>query len=383
MAIRVRGIIALVLVVTSIFVSISTFLAQDAREGALARSLRSGRQYFRGEVEVGSEDILATDEAHLAVVAAPAKKRVTADETDPLSEEPKKPARPHAHHEVQASPVASQASTSTSHSAQPSDDIRLLIGVMSPFWASAKRQIIRNGYNRFPKDLPVDIVFVEGNMTNNNPENYDKVLEMQRTAVSWENQTYGDIMHVDCVENLEYGKTYEYLSKVGREFSNVYTHVMKTDDDSFVNIPGNPLYPTMRLIVALVEVLRAQKNQTHFYWGTTWREENRQHEEMWGSGYILSMDLIKWISEAEIPKHHTWGFEDYQVCYWLIEGGLDDNFVVNRTAFAGYPWPELGDRQYKQENDIKPFDRWTLVTHPLKEDFMWVDTAEYYLGLKW
>jgi hypothetical protein len=239
MTIRVRGIIALVLVVTFIFVSVSTFLPQDAKDGALARSLRSGRQYFRGEVAVGGEHILSTEEDLQAVATAPAKPSVV-DVKDPLSEEPKKPARPQSHHETEASPVASETTQSTSHPAKQSDDIRLLIGVMSPFWASAKRQIIRNGYNRFPKDLPVDVVFVEGNMTNNNPDNYDKVLVMQRTAVAWENETYGDIMHVDCVENLEYGKTYEYLSKVGREFSDVYTHVMKTDDDSFVNIPGTP-----------------------------------------------------------------------------------------------------------------------------------------------
>lgn len=136
-------------------------------------------------------------------------------------------------------------------------------------------------------------------------------------------------------------------------------------------------------MVALVEVLRANKHQKHFYWGTTWTQTDRQHQEMWGSGYILSIDLIQWIATSDIPPHHTWGYEDLQVCYWLIEGGMDDNFVVNRTAFAGYPWPELGDSTYKQENEIRPFDRWTLVTHPLKEDFMWVDTAAYYLSLKW
>ena len=104
-------------------------------------------------------------------------------------------------------------------------------------------------------------------------------------------------------------------------------------------------------MIALVEVLRTQKNQTHFYWGTTWREEHRQHE-MWGSGYILSMDLIKWIATSEIPTKSTWGFEDLQVCNWLIEGGLDDNYVVNRiTSSSGHnllakrkktstrPWP--------------------------------------------
>jgi hypothetical protein len=67
----------------------------------------------------------------------------------------------------------------------------------------------------------------------------------------------------------------------------------------------------------------------------------------------------------------------------LIEGGLDDNFVVNNTAFAGYPHPELGDQEYTQENEVRPFDRWTVVTHPLKEDFMLVETAEWYLGLEW
>jgi hypothetical protein len=104
---------------------------------------------------------------------------------------------------------------------------------------------------------------------------------------------------------------------------------------------------------------------------------------MWGSGYILSMDLVEWISTSDIPPQNTWGAEDLCVYEWLLDGGLDDNFVVNRTAFAGYPWPELGDREHKEENGNLPFTRWSLVTHPLKEDFMWVETAEYYLGLKW
>ena len=34
------------------------------------------------------------------------------------------------------------------------------------------------------------------------------------------------------------GKTYEFLKKVGREFAGKYTHVMKSDDDAFINLPG-------------------------------------------------------------------------------------------------------------------------------------------------
>lgn len=117
------------------------------------------------------------------------------------------------------------------------EDFRLLIGIMSPFWASARRQIIRNAYHRFPQNLPVDIMFVEGNLSA--PNNEGRVQSMQHTVIEWENATYGDIMHLDCIENLNNGKTYEFLKKVGNDFGRKYTHVMKTDDDAFINIPGS------------------------------------------------------------------------------------------------------------------------------------------------
>lgn len=122
---------------------------------------------------------------------------------------------------------------------EPSEgDIRLLIGIMSPFYSGARRQIIRNCYSLFPRTLPVDVVFVQGHVRPSSVRNADKIQLMQQIAVEWENRTAGDIVLLDCVENLEEGKTYEFLKKVGLEFGDRYTHVMKTDDDSFVNIPG-------------------------------------------------------------------------------------------------------------------------------------------------
>ena len=117
-------------------------------------------------------------------------------------------------------------------------DFRLLIGVMSPYSASKRRHVIRNAYNQFPSDLPVDVFFVQGDAVPWNKINKKKVLSTFHTALQWENDTFHDILHVGCKENLEEGKTYEYFKKVGLEFSSRYTHVMKTDDDSFVNIPG-------------------------------------------------------------------------------------------------------------------------------------------------
>ena len=154
----------------------------------------------------------------------------TSDQYETVPHHPDPPMKP-----VPVEESLSHAETVASNGSTV-DGFRLLIGIMSPFWSSARRQIIRNAYSRFPRNLPVDIVFVEGTLSA--PNNERRVQSMQHTVIEWENSTYGDIMHLDCIENLNNGKTYEFLKKVGHEFRQKYTHVMKTDDDAFVNIPG-------------------------------------------------------------------------------------------------------------------------------------------------
>jgi hypothetical protein len=166
---------------------------------------------------------------------------------------------------------------------------------------------------------------------------------------------------------------------------------MKTDDDSFVNLPGNTSHPPLSqshiplqvyLFEALVQVIHEHKDEAHLYWGATYPETD-DRLEMWGSSYLLSMDLVQWISTSEIPPRDTSGFEDAKVADWLVARGFRDNWLKNNSAFAGYPWPDLGDHWYHQENEVRPFDRWTIITHPLKEDFMWIEAANYYLNLTW
>ena len=132
-----------------------------------------------------------------------------------------------------------------------------------------------------------------------------------------------------------------------------------------------------------MEVIRQIKDERHLYWGTTWANEQSQGQERRGSTYLLSMDQVIWLATSDEIPHITSGNQDSRIVEWLRRGHRLDNEVVNRTAYAGYPWPELGDRNYNQENDVRPFDRWTIVTSPLRESFMWVETAEYYLGLDW
>ena len=141
-----------------------------------------------------------------------------------------------------------------------------------------------------------------------------------------------------------------------------------------------------------MEVIRQHKDEKHFYWGTSYRLNEAPYDriddvgrsEFWGSGYILSMDIVEWISTSDIPREMQFGrAEDWEVFSWIREGRMDDNYVMNRTAFSEYPFPELADVEYALWNDVYPFDRWILVTHPLKTDWMWVEVAQYYLSLHW
>jgi len=196
MAIRLRVSIALIVGVTLLFILSASFVPHtNDDDSAIGRGIRKGTDYLKPSTLIPA-----------------AKEILGLNQTEQVPSQHLPP--------------------------QPDPNFRLLIGIMSPFWSSARRQMVRNAYNRFPKDLPVDIVFVKGNMPIYNQRNAHKVLAMERNVTEWENNTFHDIMHLDCEEAIEYGKTYEFFKKIGTDLSHKYTHVMKTDDDSFVNIPG-------------------------------------------------------------------------------------------------------------------------------------------------
>jgi hypothetical protein len=147
------------------------------------------------------------------------------------------------------------------------------------------------------------------------------------------------------------------------------------------------------LMLALVEVIKSQEKQEHLYWGTTYRTKDdvtwgrvdaKGRTELWGSGYVLGMDVVEWIATSDVPKRNLKGLpEDWEVFSWLMLAKMDDNYVKNRSAFSEYPYPELADVEYRLWNPIQPFGRWILVTHPLKYEWMFIETSEYYLSLEW
>jgi hypothetical protein len=238
MAVRVKGLIAFVMAVVFIFMTLNSIFPRgvdrpdntahvNPYEAATATEAAAADR--EGMPPLADERI--HDNGHHTTTT-----HETPDQqpTSPIAEWDVIDSADQTHQDV--STTASRNRPTPDHSSNT--DFRILIGVMNPFHSALRRQIMRNAYNQFPKDLPFDVWFVMGDVEPWNPDNAEKVRDTSELARDWENSTYGDIMGLDCFENMEEGKTYEYLKKVGLDFSDRYTHVMKTDDDSFVNIPG-------------------------------------------------------------------------------------------------------------------------------------------------
>jgi len=222
MAVRVKGLIAFVLAVAFIFMTLNAIFprAEDRPANFIAHA--------NPQTEVAAESEETEGTAAFAGEATHGTSHRTAN-AHPIPQQ--HPTSPTSEWDV-VEPVPQTYHDRTK-------EFRILVGVMSPFHKAARRYLMRSAYSQFPKDLPVDVWFIMGDVDHWNPVNAERVLDASRIARDWENNTHHDIMQVDCKENMEEGKTYEYLKKVGREFSDRYTHVMKTDDDSFVNLPGN------------------------------------------------------------------------------------------------------------------------------------------------
>lgn len=81
----------------------------------------------------------------------------------------------------------------------------------------------------------VDIRFILGRPSLSRSP-VDGILELEQ-------EMYGDIMMLDCLENMNEGKSYEYFAALGRMHSETlsetqrpYDYAMKLDDDSFLHI---------------------------------------------------------------------------------------------------------------------------------------------------
>lgn len=232
-----------------------------------------------------------------------------------------------------------------------SPKMRILLGVFSVASKVERRNLLRIAYGVQTTEVAqVTLTFVLGKLQG----------EEETLAVRLEALHHGDIMIVDCEENINHGKSFKFFSAVAA-IGVHYDYVMKVDDDSYVRVENlaKSLDPLPREDLYYGYVLPCE-NQDPYAW------------YMAGMGYLLSWDLVEWVHESPIPRNATDGTEDMLLGGWLNAGKKAKHRVNKKPLF--YDHPEFGG---KCAHELIPE---TILVHQVKNDKRWHDILAFFEG---
>ncbi|KAF0911339.1 hypothetical protein E2562_008228 [Oryza meyeriana var. granulata] len=227
-------------------------------------------------------------------------------------------------------------------------ELSLLVGVLTTPKRYERRDIVRLAYALQPAAARarVDVRFV-----------FCRVSDpVDAQLVALEAMSHGDVVELDCEENMNRGKTYAYLSSVPRLFASApFDYVMKTDDDTYLRV------------AALVDELR-HKPRDDVYLGYGYAMGGQPMPFMHGMGYVVSWDVASWVSTAEeiLARNDTEGPEDLMVGKWLNLAGRGRNRY------------DLKPRMYDLSWDMDNFRPDTVAVHMLKDNRRWAATFSYF-----
>lgn len=217
------------------------------------------------------------------------------------------------------------------------EPVNIFVGVLTMDTKFDRRQMIRDTYLMYKPDNVI-FKFVLGR-----PSDDPKVL----SKLEEEYHKYGDLMFLDIEENMNEGKTYEYLKFMADTYNSTgLDYVFKADDDSYIRLDR------------LEMDMRKQKRQM-LYWGYL-----VGNTFMGGECYGLSFDLVKWISTSQTAQKYKTGHEDSQVQKWFKWASIDYKVHYSPRNCYIYDDPE-SDSVYARAltNDSR-----TIVVHNLKRN---------------
>ncbi|CAN6196029.1 unnamed protein product [Urochloa humidicola] len=235
---------------------------------------------------------------------------------------------------------------------QPEPEFSLLVGILTMPSRRERRDIVRMAYALQPPATHfaarVDVRFVFCNVTD----------PVDAALLALEIKRHGDVVVLDCAENMNDGKTYAYLSSVPRLFASTpYDYVMKTDDDTYLRV------------AELAGELRG-KPREDVYLGYGYAMGGQPMPFMHGMGYVVSWDVASWLGgagAAEImARNDTHGPEDLMVGKWLNLAGKGRNRY------------DLKPRMYDLNWDMDNFRPDTVAVHMLKDNRRWAATFRYF-----
>jgi hypothetical protein len=244
--------------------------------------------------------------------------------------------------------VSAETTTTTSTTAQE-PEFRLLVGVLTMPKRYERRGIVRMAYALQPATpayAQVDVRFVFCGVDD----------PVDRVLVAAEAARHGDILVLNCTENMNDGKTHEYFSSVPRHFADApYDYVMKTDDDTYLRV------------AAMAEELRS-KPRDDVYLGYGFAVGDDPMQFMHGMGYVVSWDVASWVSTNEdiLRYNDTHGPEDLLFGKWLNIGKRGQNRYDLK--------PRMYDLNWNRDN----FRPDTVAVHMIKDNRRWADTFTYF-----
>ncbi|KAK9032595.1 hypothetical protein V6N11_056855 [Hibiscus sabdariffa] len=252
------------------------------------------------------------------------------------------------------------SSSQTSHASSnaTSDDLRILIGILTLPDQYPRRHFLRLVYGtQSPVGARVDVKFVFCNLTK----------EDQKVLVALEIMMYDDIIILNCTENMNKGKTYTYFSSLPEIFNSSesdkpyppYHYVMKGDDDTYFRLDN------------LVQSLRPLPRQDLYYgYVIPCPSMDPFVHYMSGMGYLVSWDIAEWVRESDIPKNHLEGPEDKVFGEWLRDGHKAKNRFNAKWSMYNFPVPPSGCT-----HELWPD---TIAVHLLKNQEKWIQTLQYF-----
>lgn len=216
----------------------------------------------------------------------------------------------------------------------------LLYGVFSVLDQADGRRIIRETWMDDPAvcnnstarstspaaNCTMQVVFVIGRVSGDH----------ERAAIEAENSTYGDIVELECAENMNDGKTYSWFSYATTRFSENVSLIGKGDMDTYIYADE------------LSEAVRGfwVTNQTYLYGGVAldffncgeWDHCPKKWVYMSGQMYFLSVPLLRWIVDPENHevRSQITGHEDLTTGRWVSM--IKETVIRYCFYYENVPW---------------------------------------------